>query len=76
MDDAEANALLDGDLLCAVSGGPGAPLEPVLLRTRAPRRELLAWQRGETTASPAEVMAVNGLTANDIAARVRRSLER
>jgi phosphoketolase len=74
MGDAEFNALFDGDLLFALSGGPGAPLEPVLLRTRAPRRELLAWQRGETAASPAEVMAVNGLTAEDIAGRVGQAL--
>ena len=74
MGDAEFNALFDGDVLCAVSGGPGAPLEPVLLRTRAKRRELMAWQRGETTATPAEVMAVNGLTAQDIAGRVLGAL--
>jgi len=75
MDDAAFNTLFDGDLLCAVSGGPGAPLEPVLLRTRAKRRELMAWQRGETTASPGEVMAVNGLTATDIAGRVLGALK-
>jgi phosphoketolase len=74
MDDAAFNALFDGDLLCAVSGGPAAPLEPVLLRTRAPRRELMAWQRGETTATANEVMAVNGLTAGDMAGRIRQAL--
>lgn len=74
MGDADFDALFDGDLLCAVSGGPAAPLEPVLLRSRAPRRELLAWQRGETTATPAEVMAVNGLSAGDIAERVSRAM--
>jgi phosphoketolase len=52
MDDDHFDALFDGELLCAVSGGPGAPLEPVLLRARAPRRELMAWKRGETTATP------------------------
>jgi hypothetical protein len=66
MDDAAFDALFGGDLLCAVSGGPGAPLEPVLLRSKAPRRELLCWKRGETTATPAEVMAYNGLCADDI----------
>jgi len=74
MDDAAFNALFDGDLLCAVSGGPAAPLEPVLLRTRAPRRELMVWQRGETTATANEVMAVNGLTAGDMAGRVLAAL--
>ncbi len=75
MGDAQFAALFDGDLLCAVSGGPGAPLEPVLLRSRAPKRELLAWQRGETTATVGELMAVNGLTAGDIASRVQEALE-
>ena len=74
MDDDHFNALFDGDLLCAVSGGPGAPLEPVLLRARAPRRELLVWKRGETTASPAELMAYNGLTGADIAASAVKAL--
>jgi phosphoketolase len=70
MDDEHFNALFDGDMLCAVSGGPGGPLEPVMLRTRAPRRELMTWRRGETTATPGEVMAFNGLTGESIAARV------
>ena len=47
----------------------------MLLRTRAKRRELMAWQWGETTASPGEVMAVNGLTATDIAGRVLGALK-
>ncbi len=52
MDDDHFNALFDGDVLLAVSGGPSAPLEPVLLRTRAPKRDTFCWKRGETTASP------------------------
>ena len=63
MDDDRFAAMFDGDALLAVSGGPAAPLEPVLVRSRAPRRDLFAWRRGETTASPAQVMAFNGLTA-------------
>jgi phosphoketolase len=63
MDDAAFNALFDGDVLLAVSGGPSAPLEPVLLRSRAPRRDTVCWKRGETTATPAEIMAFNGITA-------------
>lgn len=69
MDDDHFNALFDGDALIGVSGGPAGPLEPILLRTRAPRRDVLAWKRGETTASPAEIMSFNGLTAEAMAAR-------
>jgi phosphoketolase len=70
MDDEQFNALFDGDLLMAVSGGPSAALEPVLLRTRAPQRDTFCWKRGETTATPAEVMAFNGITAEAMASRV------
>ena len=69
MDDHRFNTLFDGDLLMAVSGGPSAPLEPVLLRTRAPARDVVCWKRGETTATPAELMACNGITGEAIAAR-------
>ncbi|MDE2089438.1 MAG: phosphoketolase, partial [Gammaproteobacteria bacterium] len=72
LDDQGFNALFDGDVLLGVSGGPSATLEPVLLRTRASRRDLFAWKRGETTASPQELMAVNGLTAE---ALIRRAKE-
>lgn len=64
MDDDQFNALFDGDALLAVSGGPSAALEPVLIRTRAPRRDTFCWKRGETTATPAEIMAFNGITAD------------
>lgn len=70
MDDDHFNALFDADVLLAVSGGPSASLEPVLLRSRAARRDTFAWQRGETTASPQEIMDFNGLTAAAMAARV------
>ncbi|MBK1732872.1 phosphoketolase [Thiococcus pfennigii] len=72
MDDERFNALFDGDMLIGVSGGPSAPLEPVMLRTRAARRDTICWQRGETTASPKELMAFNGITASEIVARVSR----
>ncbi|MDH5447338.1 MAG: phosphoketolase, partial [Gammaproteobacteria bacterium] len=62
MSDADFNKLFDGDVLLAVSGGPSAPLEPVLLRSTAPRRDTVCWKRGETTASPDELMAFNGIT--------------
>jgi phosphoketolase len=71
MDDDRFNALFDGDVLLAVSGGPSAPLEPVLLRTRAPRRDTICWKRGETTASPGEIMAFNGITAETMVKRVK-----
>jgi phosphoketolase len=71
MDDDHFNALFDGDVLLGVSGGPSAPLEPVLLRTRAPRRDVFCWKRGETTASPAEIMDFNGITAAAMRARAK-----
>ncbi|RMG38948.1 MAG: phosphoketolase [Gammaproteobacteria bacterium] len=70
MDDERFDALFGGDVLIGVSGGPSASLEPVLLRSRASRRDVLAWQRGETTASPAEIMAFNGITAEAMCERV------
>jgi phosphoketolase len=71
MSDADFNALFDGDVLMAVSGGPSASLEPVLLRSRAARRDTFAWKRGETTASPAEIMDFNGITAAKMVERVQ-----
>jgi phosphoketolase len=72
MDNDHFNALFDGDVLMAVSGGPSASLEPVLLRTRAPMRETVCWKRGETTASPAEIMDFNGITAEFMAERASK----
>jgi hypothetical protein len=57
-----------------VSGGPSAALEPVLLRTRAAKRDTFAWKRGETTASPAEIMEFNGITGTAMAARAKALL--
>ena len=70
MDDDHFNTLFDGDALLAVSGGPSAPLEPVLIRTRAPKRDTFCWKRGETTASPAEIMEFNGITADKMLSRI------
>ena len=70
LSDAGFGALFDGDVLVAISGGASATLEPVLLRARNPRRDLLSWKRGETTASPKEIMDFNGLSAEAISARV------
>ncbi len=69
MDDEHFNALFDADALIGVSGGPSGPLEPVMLRTRAARRDVFVWKRGETTASAGEIMAFNGLTGPAMAAR-------
>ncbi|EAU54435.1 transketolase [Mariprofundus ferrooxydans] len=71
MDDDHFNALFDGDALIAVSGGPSASLEPVLLRTRAPKRDTFCWKRGETTASADEIMAFNGITSDAMVARAK-----
>jgi phosphoketolase len=75
MDDATFKALFDGDALIGVSGGGTLALEPVMLRSRATSRDLIGWQRGETTASPAEIMAYNGITGEALAARVRSQVE-
>ncbi|MGB5833855.1 MAG: phosphoketolase, partial [Thiohalocapsa sp.] len=74
MDDARFGELFDGDALIAVSGGGTVALEPVLLRTKSPARDLFGWQRGETTASPAEIMAYNGITADSLASRAQAML--
>ncbi|KAA6184377.1 phosphoketolase [Thiohalocapsa marina] len=69
MDDGRFAELFDGDALIGVSGGGTVALEPVLLRSKAAARDLFGWQRGETTASPAEIMAFNGITADSLAER-------
>jgi phosphoketolase len=74
MDDDHFNALFDADVLIGVSGGPAGPLEPIMLRTRAAKRDVMAWKRGETTASAGEIMAFNGLTGEAMAARVQALL--
>jgi hypothetical protein len=43
-----------------------------MLRSRAPWRDVLGWKRGETTASPQEIMTFNGLTSSEIVARVNK----
>ncbi|MCW8853715.1 MAG: phosphoketolase [Gammaproteobacteria bacterium] len=68
--DENFNQLFDADVLIAVSGGPSAPLEPVLLRTRAAKRDTVCWKRGETTATPTEIMDFNGITPEIMVDRV------
>ncbi|MFE4104797.1 phosphoketolase family protein [Almyronema epifaneia] len=71
LSDAEFNQLFGGDALLGITGGSSAMLEPVMLRSTSPR-DVFAWKRGETAASAADVMALNGLTAENF---VRRSQE-
>lgn len=71
MSDADFAGLFAGDALIALSGGPSAPLEPVLLRSSAPKRDTVCWKRGETTAMPGEIMAFNGITAEVMVKRVK-----
>jgi phosphoketolase len=69
MSDGDFDRLFGGDALIGVSGGGTIALEPVMMRTRTGARDLFGWQRGETTASPAEIMAFNGITAERLARR-------
>jgi phosphoketolase len=71
LDDAKFEALFGGDALIGVTAGASGMLEPVMLRSNS-RRDTFAWKRGETTASPAQLMAINGLTAENL---VQRALE-
>jgi phosphoketolase len=68
LSDAEFETMFGGDVVIGVTGGTANMLEPVMLRSRAPR-DVFAWQRGETTASAGELLALNGITAAAIADR-------
>jgi phosphoketolase len=72
MSDADFDELFSGDVLIGVSGGGTMGLEPVMLRSRCAGRDLFGWQRGETTASPAEIMGFNGITAESLAGRAQQ----
>jgi len=72
MSDTDFDALFNADMLIGVTGGATGSLEPVMLRSRAASRDVMGWKRGETTASPQEIMAFNGLSASEIVARVGR----
>jgi phosphoketolase len=60
--------LFGGDVLLGITGGASGMLEPIMLRSTA-KRDTFAWKRGETTASPTELMALNGITAEGMAKR-------
>ncbi|CAA9425359.1 Phosphoketolase [uncultured Leptolyngbya sp.] len=68
LNDAEFESLFGGDVLIGVTGGASGMLEPLMLRSLA-KRDTFAWKRGETTASPTALMAVNGITADALAKR-------
>ena len=69
MSDMDFDALFQGDVLMAVTGGPSAMLEPVLLRSQAARRETFCWRRGETTASAGQLFDLNGINAKTMEQR-------
>jgi phosphoketolase len=48
-------------------------LEPIMLRSTAPR-DTFAWKRGETTATAGQIMALNGLTADNFVNRAKALL--
>ncbi|MFP4337104.1 MAG: phosphoketolase [Halothece sp.] len=66
--DAEFNTLFQGDALIGITGGSSAMLEPIMLRSNC-ARDTFAWKRGETAASANDVMAINGLTAENFVKR-------
>ncbi len=74
VDDATFNQFFGADLLIGVTGGAAAMLEPLMIRTEAPKRAWFSWKRGETTASPAQLMAYNGLTAEAFVKRAQALL--
>lgn len=75
MDDETFGRMFHGDALIGVTGGPSAPLEPVLLRSRAGERDVFCWKRGETTASPQQLFDFNGMNAQAMHARALAMLD-
>jgi phosphoketolase len=73
LDNAGFQRLFSGDALIGVTGGTSAMLEPIMLRSNAPR-DTFAWKRGETAASAAQIMALNGLTAENFVNRAKELL--
>ena len=73
LSDADFEQLFGGDALIGITGGSSAMLEPVMLRSTAPR-DVCAWKRGDTAGSAAQVMALNGLTAEAFVTRAQALL--
>ncbi|MGQ9838218.1 MAG: phosphoketolase [Cyanobacteriota bacterium] len=65
--------LFAGDALLGITGGASLMLEPLMLRY-AGRRDFLSWKRGETTATAAELMGYNSLTAEVFVQRAKQVL--
>jgi len=76
MSDDAFRAMFHGDVLLGVTGGPSAPLEPVLLRSQAAQRDVFCWKRGETTANPQQLFDFNGMNAQAMHERALAMLER
>ena len=73
LDDEGFEKMFGGDALIGVTGGSSAMLEPIMLRSGL-KRDTFAWKRGETTASAAQVMEINGITAENLAKRAAELL--
>jgi len=73
LDNSGFEQLFGGDVLIGVTGGASAMLEPLLLRSTAPR-DVFAWKRGETTASAGQLMGYNGLTPEALGDRALQLL--
>ncbi len=73
LDESQFEQLFGGDALIGITGGSSAMLEPVMLRSTAPR-DTFSWKRGETAASAGQIMAINGLTADNFVARAQSLL--
>ncbi|MEQ8997229.1 MAG: phosphoketolase [Coleofasciculus sp. B1-GNL1-01] len=68
LDDQRFEEFFGGDALIGVTGGASAMLEPLMLRSTV-KRDIFSWKRGETASSAGQVMAFNGLTAENLTKR-------
>jgi phosphoketolase len=73
LNDAGFERFFGGDVLLGITGGTSAMLEPVMVRSALPR-DVVAWKRGETTATAGELMALNGITAERMVQRAQSLL--
>ena len=53
-----------------MTGGAAGMLEPLMLRSTA-KRDVFAWKRGETTATPTQIMEFNGLSPEALTKRAQ-----
>lgn len=74
LDDAGFEALFSADALIGVTGGASGMLEPIMLRSTA-KRDTFAWKRGDTTASPDQLMQLNGITPEALSQRALQLLQ-